>query len=85
MGDFSGIERRYVDLTGKKRVLRFESPSIWAHNYVIGEGCYHSYWRDVDSGEVIQIPDLAWKKLNMAFEDVRYEGDEKGDRDNAVT
>lgn len=78
MGDFWGIERRYVDLTGKRRVLRFESGSIWAHNYVIGEGCWHSYWRDVDTGEVIQIPDLAWEKLNMAFEDVRYRSYEKG-------
>lgn len=85
MGDYSGVERSYVDLTGKKRILRFVEGSVWAHNYVIGEGCFHSYWQDVETGEIIHIPDLAWKKLKMAFEDKRCVTDEKRIGDEPFT
>lgn len=78
MGDYTGIERRYRDLTGALRVLRFVRGGPYMHNYVLGVGCYHSYWVDLETGEHIQIPDLAWVVLKMKFEDSRYEGSKEG-------
>jgi len=74
------LTRSYTDLTGRKRKLTFIRPSMFVHWSQCHPACMSSLWRDTETLDILQVPDLAWSALKMPFED-KYEV-EKCDHDH---
>lgn len=61
--------RTYIDVMGKKRILRFVEGSWFVHWHKDHAACWSTKWEDVETGEILQIPNNAWNLLKMNYVD----------------
>lgn len=61
--------RRYVDLSGRPRILKKIGGGGFIHWHRDHSACWSTIWEDLENGEHLQIPNNAWEKLKMPFAD----------------
>lgn len=65
--------RKYTDKTGKKRRLKYLHGGDYVHWHRDHAACWSTHWLDLDDGAQLRIPNNAWEKLKMEYEDCHEE------------
>lgn len=63
------LVRRYIDLAGSERTLRYVKGGNFVHWSKEHSACWSSIWQDEDDGSQIQIPNNFWQAYKIFFVD----------------